>query len=349
MAIHDVAVRFYRDQLAGSWVPGYLSHRGFDARIRERWQVGYAPAGRDALVSRLRAVGYPDSLIETSGLARRTRNGTLTDTFRDRAMLPIRDAHGRFVAFIGRAAAGADPRVPKYLNSPTTPLYRKGDVLFGLWEARTALQAGAMPVITEGPFDAIAIAACGQNRYAPLALCGTIMTARQVAALADACDFRAAEVLVAFDADGGGQRAAVRAYRLLSHVCGGTTSATFPADSDPARIFAERGPGTLAAFLGHGRTPLADHVVDAEIASWSGRLRFAEGRVGALRATAATIAAMPPRDVARQVARLADLLDLDHATVTDAVTDALSRLMATARPVATSQVPPPGPVSAPRL
>ncbi len=334
MAIHDVAARFYRDQLAGGWVPSYLSNRGLDARVQERWQIGYAPASRDALVSRLRAAGYPDSLIETSGLARRTRSGALTDRFRDRAMLPIRDPHGRIVAFIGRAAMNADPNVPKYLNSPTTPLYRKGDVLFGLWEARVALQSGATPVITEGPFDAISVAIAGPDRYAPVALCGTILTARQVAVLADACDLRAARVLVAFDADNGGQRAGLRAYRLLSRVAGGTDSVRFPAGSDPARIMSDHGPGILAALLCHRRTPLADLVVDTQVANWSQRLRFAEGQIGALRATAAEIAAMPARDVARQVARLAELLDLDHATTTEAVTDALTRLIATAGPVA---------------
>lgn len=336
VAIHDVAARFYRDQMAGSWVPGYLAGRGFDPPVQQHWQIGYAPAGRDALTSQLRTAGYPDSLIETSGLARRSKNGGLTDTFRDRAMLPIRDPHGRIVAFIGRAADDTKPTVPKYLNSPTTPLYRKGHVLFGLWEARVTLQSGATPVITEGPLDTIAIAVAGRGRYAPVALCGTVLTAHQVAVLADACDLRAAEVLVAFDADGGGRRAALRAYRLLSRVSGGTASVRFPVGGDPARILADHGPGILAALLCHRRTPLADLVVDTEVAAWTERLRFAEGQIGALRATATEIAAMPTRDVARQVARLADLLHLDHATVTEAVTDALTRLISTAGPAAVS-------------
>lgn len=332
MAIHDVATRFYRDQLPGSWVPGYLAGRGFDPPVQGHWQIGYAPGGRDALSSQLRAAGYPDSLIETSGLARRTRNGGLTDTFRDRAMLPIRDPHGRIVAFIGRAAENAEPTAPKYLNSPTTPLYRKGHVLFGLWEARVALRSGATPVITEGPLDAIAVAIAGRGRYAPVALCGTVLTAHQVAVLADACDLTAADVLVAFDADSGGRRAALRAYRLLSHVSGGTARVRFPAGGDPARILADHGPGILAALLCHRRTPLADLVVDTEVASWTERLRFAEGQIGALRAVATEIAAMPTRDVARQVGRLAELLDLNHATVTEAVTDALAQLISTTGP-----------------
>lgn len=324
MAIHDVAARFYRDQLGRGWVPGYLTRRGFGPDVQRRWQVGYAPASRDALVQRLRAAGYPDFLIESAGLARRTRNGALADTFRDRAVLPIREPHGRIVAFIGRAADDADPGVPKYLNSPTTPLYRKGHVLFGLWEAGAALGAGALPVIAEGPLDAIAIAIAGGGRYAPVALCGVTLTARQVAVLREACDLRARGVLVAFDADGGGQRAAVRAYHLLSPVSGGAAAAVLPHGRDPAHVLADCGQRSLAALLAHRRRPLADLVIDAELSVWSGRLRFAEGQVGALRAAAATIAAMPARDVPRQVGRLAELLRLDHSAVTEAVTDAVT-------------------------
>lgn len=331
MAIHDVAAGFYRDQLESSWVPGYLSKRGFGQEVLRRWQVGYAPASRDALVRRLRSAGYPDSLIETAGLARRTRTGMLTDTFRDRAMLPVRDGHGRIVAFIGRAADRADRAGPKYLNSPTTPLYRKGDVLFGLWEARVALSAGAMPVIAEGPLDAIAIAIASSGRYAPVALCGTVLTARQVDALGDARDLSATGVLVAFDADGGGHRAAVRAYHLLSPVSGRTASVVLPDGRDPAQILTDHGPGVLAALLGRRRRPLADLVVDVVIGVWSDRLRFAEGQVGALRAGAAAIAAMPAYDVPRQVARLAEFVAVDHATVTEAVTDALTENMVATR------------------
>lgn len=328
MAIHDVAVRFYRDQLEFSWVPGYLSRRGFGPDVLRRWQVGYAPGSGQALVRRLRSEGYPESLIETAGLARRTRAGMLADTFRDRAMLPIRDRHGRVVAFIGRAADHANRAGgrsgAKYLNSPSTPLYRKGDVLFGLWEGRSALASGAVPVIAEGPLDAIAIGVASNGCYAPVALCGTVMTARQADALAEACDLMAKGALVAFDADGSGQRAAVRAYHVLSPVAGRTASVVLPAGRDPAQILADRGPATLAAVLRHRQVPLADLVIDAEIRGWSQRLAFAEGQVGALRAGAAAIAAMPARDVPRQVGRLAHLIGLDHGMVTKAVTDAVT-------------------------
>jgi DNA primase catalytic core len=320
VAIHEVAARFFRDRLAGSWVPDYLAGRGFDADVQQRWHIGYAPGDGRALRGHLRAVGYSDALIETAGLAHRNRYGHLVDAFRDRAMLPIRSPHGRIVAFIGRAEVAT----PKYLNSASTLLYRKGDVLFGLWEASPELGSDKVPVITEGPLDAIAVAVADRGRYAPVALCGTAMTTAQVGALTTAMDLRATEVMVAFDADASGLRAAVNAYRLLSPVAGRLTTVRLPPGADPAQVLRDHGPRGLAAVLRHGRRPLADLVIDAELDRWARWLGFAEGRIGALRRTASVISAMPACDVGRQVGRLADRLALDHGTVTDAVTDALT-------------------------
>jgi DNA primase len=324
MAIHDVAARFFECQVRGSWVPGYLTRRGFDRGAQLRWQVGYAPAGRDALATHLRAVGYQDGAILAAGLARRSTRGSLTDTFRDRAVLPIRSQGGTIVAFVGRAPERAAPAVPKYLNSPATALYGKGDVLFGLWESRSALSAGATPVLVEGPFDVIAIAEAGQGRYAPVAPCGTALTARQVLALDNACALRETDVLVAFDADHAGRRAAVAAYSLISPLARRVLAVTLPADQDPAQVLREDGPGRLARVLAGQRRPLADLVVDAEICEWARWLSFAEGRIGALRSAATVVAAMPPAEVGRQVSRLASRLDLDYETVTMAVLDALT-------------------------
>jgi len=329
--VHEAAARFFRSQLPGSWVPGYLTGRGFRPAVQEHWRAGYAPAGWDTLTRHLRRAGYPDTLIEAAGLARRSRRGTLIDTFRDRAVLPIRSAGGSIVAFIGRAAADAGPGVPKYVNSPRTALYDKGGVLFGLWEARSALASGAQPVITEGPFDAIAVTTSSPGRYAGVAPCGTALTTRQIAALSSTADLRAAVVLVAFDADQAGQRAAVRAYHLLTPFTEKTAAVVLPAGQDPADILRNQGAGALARILGSGTRPLADLVTSAEVARWDRWLQYAEGQFRALRAAAPLIAAMPPAHVGRQVARLADQLGLSHAIVTEAVTDALADVVAAHR------------------
>jgi DNA primase len=204
------ADRFYRGRLDGSWVPGYLKGRGFGPTTTTRWSIGYAPAGWTVLLSHLRALGHDDIVIAAAGLARRSSRGTLIDHFRDRVMLPIRDEHGVIAGFIGRAHPDATPTVPKYLNSPQTAVYTKGDLLFGLHEAREQFARGAVPVIAEGPFDAIAISAASQEQYAGLAPCGTALTDRQVAALAGAADLDKTGVLVALDGDRAGRQAATK-------------------------------------------------------------------------------------------------------------------------------------------
>ena len=179
-------------------------------------------------------------------------------------------------------------------------------------------------MITEGPLDAIAIAIASEtSRYAPVALCGIVLTARQVSALAGACDLNATGVLVAFDGDAPGQRAAARAYQLLRPHASRIEAVALHPGGDPAQLLRASGPAALASALACRRHPLADLAVDAAIEKWSRWLTFAEGRVAALRCAAPIIAALPPPEVGRQVARIAARLDLDHATVTEAVTDAL--------------------------
>jgi DNA primase len=322
--VHDSAAAFYRSQMAGSWVPGYLASRGLSPDVQEHWQTGYAPAAWDALTSHLRAQGHRDAIIEASGLARRSRRNTLIDTFRDRAMLPIHSADGTIVAFIGRAAAHAAAGAPKYLNSPSTSVYNKSEVLFGLWQAREALAHGARPVIVEGPFDAIAVTTAGLGRYVGVAPCGTALTRRHVTALGQATDLPTAGVTVAFDPDKAGRRAAVHAYYLLVPSTAKLGAVTLPTEHDPAHVLASSGPAELSAMLIGKTRPLPDLVINAEVARWGRWLRYPEGQIHALRAAAPLIAAMPTNHVARQVARLAAILRLDHTTVTKAVTDALT-------------------------
>jgi DNA primase len=324
--IHHSATLFFRNQMPSSWVPAYLAQRGLGPAIQEQWQAGYAPATWDALTSNLRAAGYPDMLIEAAGLARRSRRNTLIDTFRDRATLPIRAANGTIIAFIGRAADHAAPGTPKYLNSPATAVYRKGEILFGLAEARDPLATAARPVIVEGPLDAIAVTTAGDGKYVGLAPCGTALTAHQVAALAVVTDLGATGVTVGFDSDQAGRRAAIRAYHLLVPYTDKLAAATLPAGQDPAQVLADSGTAALADLLASNTRPLPDLVINAEVARWSRWLRYPEGQIHALRATAPVIAAMPSAHVARQVARLAAILKLDHATVTEAVADAVTAL-----------------------
>jgi len=296
-AILSEAHRFFAGHLDRSWVPGYLRDRGLNDTVATHWQIGYASAAWTALTDHLRSLGHDAAAIEAAGLARRSSRGTLIDHFRDRAMLAIRDPHGTVVGFIGRAHPSADPTVPKYLNSPETVAYKKGNVLF-LYEASSFLGAGAVPVIVEGPFDAIAVSIAGGGHYAGVAPCGTALTSRQVAVLADVADLRENSVLVALDGDRAGRDGAVKAYDILRVVTAKMVAVVLPAGRDPAEILQTDGPSALAEALRHGAQPLANRVVDARLDTWGRRLEDPAGQLYAMRDAAALIADMLPRETA---------------------------------------------------
>ena len=308
------AERFHRARLGGSWVPGYLAERGLDQAVAERWRIGYAPAGWTALTSHLRRLGYNDAAIEAAGLARRSSRGTLIDHFRDRVMLAIRDERGRIAGFIGRSRPGAGPDVPKYLNSPETALYTKGDLLFGLHEAREQLARGAKPVIVEGPFDAIAVTVAGAGHYVGLAPCGTALTARQVTALAGIADLDRAGVLAALDGDRAGRDGLVKAYEILLTHTGKLTAAILPTGRDPADILQTDGPAALCDAL-RRTEPLAQVVIDAHLDRWDRQLDHAEGQLAAMRSAAALIARTLPPEKADEIYQITGgrhLATLDH-------------------------------------
>ncbi|MBA2640460.1 MAG: toprim domain-containing protein [Nocardioidaceae bacterium] len=296
----------------------YLVDRGTGHVLEAEspWQVGYAENRWTSLVEHLRASGFTDSDLLDAGLAMTSRKGNVVDRFRDRIMLPIRRPDGGTVGFIGRAAPSASPDVPKYLNTASTAAFSKGDVLFGLAEQSQTIGRGRT-LIVEGPFDVLAVAGVRPDTAA-VAPCGTALTDRQVAVLAD----HAARVAVALDADPAGREATVHAYELLRVAYPRPECVQLPDGTDPAAL-AAAGNGELAAVLDQPTRPLADAVVDHAIAAHD--LSDAQQLVVANRHAAHVIAGFPADQIARQVARVADRLHLDVAAVTEAVTDAFTR------------------------
>jgi DNA primase catalytic core len=291
------AERFYRAHLGDSWIPGYLAARGLDPATVKQWRIGYAPTGWTTLTSHLRHLGYGDAAIEAAGLARRSSRGTLIDHFRDRVMFVVHDERGRIAGFIGRAHPDAGADVPKYLNSPETVLYTKGNVLFGLHEAREQLAHSAMPVIVEGPFDAIAVSTAGAGSYVGLAPCGTALTARQLTALAGVADLDQTGVLVALDGDRAGRDGIVKAYEILLIHTDKLTAAILPNGRDPAGILQTDGPAALRDTLRHTE-PLAQVVIDAHLDRWGRQLGHPAGQLAAMRSAAGLIAGtLPPATV----------------------------------------------------
>jgi len=310
----DDAMQFYDGQLTQGWVPAYLAERGISDATMRQWHIGYAPGGWATLTGHLRALGHDDDAIQAAGLARISSRGTLIDHFRDRAMLPVLDEHGNIAGFLGRARPGAGPEVPKYLNSPETSSYQKGSLLFGLHQARDLLARGATPVIVEGPFDAIAVTVADPGRHVGLAPCGTALTSEQAAILAQAADLGSAGILVAFDDDQAGRKAAVRAYDILRPVSSRLQSAVL-SGRDPAEILQTEGPEALRTILRDQVQPLSAVVIDAHLAPWERRLQDTGGPLLAMRSTAAVIAGLLPAGTAeaiRQITGSQELATIDE-------------------------------------
>jgi DNA primase len=308
------AEAFYIGQLARSWARGYLRERGITDAIAAEWHIGYAPHGWAALTTYLRGRGHPGDAIQAAGLARISSRGTLIDHFRDRVMLPVHDEHGKLAGFIGRARPDAGPDVPKYLNTPATSTYQKGDLLFGLSQGRSHLARGAVPVIVEGPFDAIAVSSADPGHYVGLAPCGTALTHRQAAALANLATLRQTGILVAFDDDAAGRKAAIRAHEILRGTSDRLQSVTLPA-KDPAEILETEGSATLRTILRDRTQPLSTVVIDAHLDRWERRLRDPEGPLLAMRSVATVIAGLLPPEAAQAIRRITgdkELIVLDE-------------------------------------
>jgi DNA primase len=299
-ALLDEAGAVFGSQLADSWGASYLSSRSITPATAMEWHIGYAAAGWTDLTSHLLAAGYAEEEIEAAGLARRSSRGTLIDQFRDRVMLPVRAADGQIAGFIGRARPGSAPSVPKYLNSPETSHYKKGDLLFGLHETRNALKAGATPVLVEGPFDAIAVTCAGEGHLAGQAPCGTALTQNQAALLASRCNLAKTGVLVAFDDDPAGAKAAIRAYRVLRPFTAALRQPVL-AGRDPAQILEQEGPHGLRTVLTAETVPLLSGIIDADLDRWEHRMSETEGPLLALRSAAAVLAGLLLPAAAAQV------------------------------------------------
>jgi DNA primase len=299
--LHTIAHEFFLSQRRDSWVPAYLAGRGFPEEVQRRFQIGYAPAAWRTLTSLLRSYGFGEDRQVSSGLVRRSRHGRLYDLFRDRVMFAIRTRDGSIAGFIGRTAEGVGG--PKYLNSPESPHFQKGRLLYGLHELR------GRPVVVEGPLDAIAVRMAG---FAAVSPCGTRLTSDQAALLGD-------DPLLALDGDPAGLRGALHAWDLFD---GPVNAVVLPPGKDPADLLSTGGPAAVRAALRH-EIPLIDLAVDEAIDRH--HLQFIEGQVAAARAAAEVIARIRHDNAARQVARVAARLAFDPAEITTYVIEALER------------------------
>jgi DNA primase len=243
------AAEWFRKQLwksdGGAAARAYLERRGVSTEAAERFGLGWAPGEWTALGDAARKHGIANDLLLSLGLVKESTKGGREpyDAFRGRLIFPIEDMGGRVVAFGGRVIEEVEDHVPRYLNSPETPVYTKGDLLYGLGWSRGAIRKTQEALVVEGYMDYVALAANGvDNVVAPL---GTAMTTRQAELVA-----RYAErVILLYDSDTAGLKATFRSGDELLRAGVEVLVATLPEGEDPDSVVRARGPDALRVYL----------------------------------------------------------------------------------------------------
>ena len=247
-----LASGWFRSQLrspAGQEALSYLTEqRGLSPSVQDSFELGYAPDQWDGLLKHLQQVeGLAPELLESAGLVvpRKGGNG-FYDRFRHRVIVPIHDRQGRVIGFGGRSLDGSEP---KYLNSPETEVFEKGKHLFGLDKASNAIRKDDRAVVVEGYFDVIALHAAGiTNAVASL---GTALSSQQITQLCRVTDSK--RIVLNFDADGAGVRAANRAIGEVEQLSlQGQLELRvlhLPTGKDPDEFLKDHGAGDYRALL----------------------------------------------------------------------------------------------------
>jgi DNA primase len=277
IAVSEAAATFYVAQLdqhpLRESAHTELAGRGVHAVTAAQFRLGYAPPSWDALSTWLKQKGHALADAEALGLVvqRRDRSGYY-DRFRHRLMFPIADLHGRVVAFSGRLlpalAAEHDPRnsssgttspradEPKYINSPESPLYKKGELLFGLHQARVEIRRNGWAILCEGNFDLVALHQAGlRQAVAPLGTAFTVVQAKLLRRFAQ-------RVTLMFDADQAGRKAVHAAYSLIRKADLVARVVALPAGADPDSYLRTHGAESLQRLV-DGASGIVEHLIDA--------------------------------------------------------------------------------------
>ena len=327
------AVDFYHRLLIESADGGparkYLRGRGFDGDAARRFQLGWAPDDWDRLSQHLQQRHFARDDILDAGLAFVNRANRLQDQFRNRLLFPIFDARGEPVGFGGRALGD---EVPKYKNSPETPIYNKSRLLYGLNWAKGEIVARGEVIICEGYTDVMGLVLAGAPHA--VATCGTALADEHFQVLKNL----ARRVILAYDADAAGQGAAERWYRWEQQYEIEVRVADLPVGQDPGDLF-QHDPTRLLQALEHAE-PFLQFRLDRAIAGAD--VTTIEGRARAATLAARMVAEHPNALVRDQyVMQLADALDIDADRLREEV-------RAAGRAPRRDRQPPPGPDGPPR-
>ena len=284
--IYDInrdTARFFHAFLmspGGKWALDYLTGRGLTVKTIKHFGLGAAPDSWDALIHHLKGKGYTESDMLAANVIGKSQRGSLYDRFRKRIMFPIINIRGNIVAFSGRAMPGEDKQGVKYVNTGSTPVYKKGENLFGINFAKNVCSERV--ILVEGNMDVISLHQAGfENTVAPL---GTAFTTEQVNLLSRYTK----EIVLMLDADAAGQKAVRRASELLENTGLSVRVVVVPDGKDPDEYIKKNGKERFAALL---EGAVSDMEYKLLTAAKDINLDNEEGRIKYLAAAAEIIAA----------------------------------------------------------
>jgi DNA primase len=312
--LHETATAWFEEQLRGpegSVAREYLAGRGLNDEGIAKFRIGYAPDSFNALRDRLSGMADADTLRASGLMASKEQGdgsqGHLYSRFRKRVMFPICNESGRVIAFTARTLETGDKAGPKYINSPETPLYSKGMVLFNLDKAKAAIRQYEFALLVEGQMDCISVFLRGIQNV--IATSGTAFTEPQVALLRR----HTQQVVVNFDPDAAGSNAAEKSIALLTEEGFAIKIVTLDGGLDPDRYIRERGVEAYTAAL-RGARRQADYLIERARVAFPGA--SAEQKVKAMNFLLPHIRRMPEKLARDQFAAdAAQKLGIDSAVL----------------------------------
>jgi len=315
LALHCAAADFFHRTLlsdpAAEPARAYLRNRGITAETIERFGIGYAPQAWEGVLKALSATWSVTDLAAAGLVVAREQAGRKPgdapgyyDRFRGRVMLPIRDLQQRVIGFGGRVL---DDTVPKYLNSPDTPLFRKGRTLYALASARKGIARAGQVVIVEGYFDAIALHQAGVTQVA--ATLGTALTTEHIAVIRRFTN----RVALLFDPDAAGVRAALRTLDLFLGSGLSVQVGSLPAGDDPDTFIRTQGVEAFTALI-QTAPSLLDFTVEGSLTT--DRRGSVDERVRCVEAVLTLLQKLSnPVEKAAAIGHVADRLGLEEKTL----------------------------------
>lgn len=224
----------------------YFEERGFRPETIEKFKLGYAKESWDHLTNAAKEGGYNLDLLKLGGLIKENDQGRIYDAYRNRVIFPIHSISGKPIAFAGRYLI-KDPKSPKYVNSPETPLYHKSNELYGLFFAKQAISKNSLVYLVEGYTDVISLHQAGIENV--VASSGTSLTEGQIKLIKRFTD----NVCVLYDGDAAGIKASLRGTDMLLEAGLNVKIVLFPDGEDPDSYCKRVGPMAFSAFLEENR------------------------------------------------------------------------------------------------